>query len=99
METKTLIIITPGFPKDESDSVCLPTQQLFVKTVHHLFPALQIKVVSLHYPYHENSYSWNGIEVFPLNGKSKKGLMRMMLWNRCYRLLSKVTKAHECIGI
>jgi hypothetical protein len=77
---KNLIIITPGFPKDELDSVCLPTQQLFVKTVHRLFPDIKINVISLHYPYHKNPYRWNDINVYPINGKNQKGIFRISLW-------------------
>lgn len=96
---KTLIIITPGFPKDEDDSVCLPTQQLFVKTLHQLFPKINIVVISLHYPYHTSTYDWNGIKVYSLNGKSRKGFFRICLWYQSYRLLSQICKDIDCLGI
>lgn len=98
-EGKTLIIITPGFPKDENDSTCLPSQQLFVLTVKRLFPALEIKIVALQYPYDADTYVWNGIEVYPLNGKKNSGILRPVLWLRAYALLRKLTKGRSILGI
>jgi glycosyltransferase involved in cell wall biosynthesis len=99
MESKTLIIITPGFPKDENDTTCLPTQQLLVRTVQRLFPSLEIKVISLHYPNHKIIYNWHGTEVYPLNGNSRKGILRLLTWYNCYRLLTKLTTGNTTLGI
>lgn len=90
METKTFIILTPGFPKDGADTTCLPTQQLFVRTLSRLFPSLQIKVITLHYPDHSSPYSWHGTDVYPLAGKNKKGISRIAMWYRCYKLIRKL---------
>ncbi|HEY0652064.1 MAG TPA: glycosyltransferase [Chryseosolibacter sp.] len=90
MEPKTFIILTPGFPKDEADTTCLPTQQLFVRTLSKLFPFLIIKVITLHYPDHASVYKWHGIDIYPLSGKSKKGIIRIALWYRCYQLIKKI---------
>jgi glycosyltransferase involved in cell wall biosynthesis len=90
MESKSLIIITPGFPKNEDDTACLPTQQLFVQTVHRLFPELQIKVISLHYPYFNIQYRWRGIDVYALNGNSRKGVFRILTWYKAWQLLKKI---------
>lgn len=91
MERKTFIILTPGFPKDEADSTCLPTQQLFVSTLRKLFPLLEIKVITLQYPYHTSPYKWHDIQVHPLDGKNKNGIRRIALWYRCYRLVKKLS--------
>ena len=41
-DAKTLIILSPGFPKDESDTACLPSQQIFVRALNKNFPSLRI---------------------------------------------------------
>lgn len=99
MESKTFVILTPGFPKDEADTACLPTQQLFVQTIKKLFPALQIKVISLHYPYHKSHYKWHNIDVYPLNGNVRKGILRLVTWYKCHRLLAKLAVPKNTLGI
>ena len=32
-DKKTLVILTPGFPKDEADSTCLPMQQQLIRAL------------------------------------------------------------------
>jgi glycosyltransferase involved in cell wall biosynthesis len=99
MKSKTLIIISPGFPKDESDTTCLPSQQLLVSTIQKLFPDIKLIVVSLQYPYHSEKYLWNDIQIVPLNGKLYKDLLRLLLWLRAYRVLSAISKEVNVIGV
>lgn len=40
-DKKTLVILTPGFAKDETDSTCLPLQQQLVKTLKEINPQLK----------------------------------------------------------
>jgi glycosyltransferase involved in cell wall biosynthesis len=96
---KTLIIVSPGFPKDERDTTCLPSQQLFVRTVKELFPQLELSVLALQYPYHTKPYQWNGVWVYPLNGKLKRGLFRLVMWFQANRLLKNLTKGKDVVGI
>jgi len=43
---KTLVILSPGFPKDEADTTCLPSQQIFVRSLNKIFPALKIIILN-----------------------------------------------------
>jgi glycosyltransferase involved in cell wall biosynthesis len=74
---KHILLITPGFPASEEDDSCIPALQVFVKNFHEQYPAYSISVVTLHYPFTAENYLWNGIPVFPCNGRNKKGLARL----------------------
>ena len=43
---KYLVIITPGFPANEEDTTCLPSQQLLVRALNRIDPALDIVILS-----------------------------------------------------
>lgn len=94
-----MIILTPGFPKDENDTTCLPTQQLFARTLKHVFPKLEVKIIALHYPYYQTTYKWHGIDVYPLNGNSRKGILRLLTWYKCYSLLAQIVSQQNTLGI
>lgn len=73
-EGKHLLILTPGFPKDEQDSTCLPAVQQFILSYKNEFPQHRISIISLHYPHDKVLYTWNGINVIGLGGKHKGSL-------------------------
>ena len=78
-DEKTLVILTPGFAKDETDSVCLPMQQQLVRALKETSLQLNIIVLSFQYPYHTKKYTWFNTEVIPFNGRNKGGLSRLLL--------------------
>jgi len=84
---EALIILTPGFPTDETDSTCLPPQQVFVRSLQQLHPETEIIVISFQYPYQKKEYEWYGVKVISFGGKNKGGLSRRLLWNRVYQKL------------
>lgn len=96
---KTLVIISPGFPKDETDSTCLPAQQIFVKSLNKVYPLLDIVILALQYPGSKTEYRWNNNLVVPFNSKAYGRLLRPLLWNKVYRRIQKVTRANPVIGI
>jgi len=87
---RTLIILTPGFPKDESDSTCLPMQQQLIKAWKEIDPALNIVILSFQYPYHKKPYSWFGIKVIPFNGRNRGGLAKHILRIKVNVALKKI---------
>ena len=95
---KTLIIISPGFPENESDSTCLPAQQIFVKALNKNFPELSVIIIALQYPYHKNWYKWFGNTVIPVNGKKLK-LLRPLFWIKTYYLLRRIQQQTKISGI
>src|SRR5688572_29442114 len=87
---RTLIILTPGFPKDESDSTCLPMQQQLVRGLKAMAPLLNIIILSFQYPYHTIKYDWFGIKVIPFNGRNKGGFSRLFLRKKINAALKKI---------
>lgn len=89
-DKKTLVILTPGFAKDETDSTCLPLQQQLVKTLKEINPQLNIIILSFQYPYHTEKYRWLNTMVLPFNGRNKGGLPRLLLRRKLNTALKKI---------
>src|SRR5579871_312584 len=99
MKNKALIILSPGFPADETDSTCLPSQQLFVKELNKNFPSLKIIVLAFQYPFLKSSYEWNGNSVISFGGRSKGKLKRLVLWRNIWEKLKKIKTENDIVGI
>lgn len=92
----TLLILIPGFAKDENDSTCIPFSQSLIKTINKLHPGLEVIIIPLDFPFTSKEYTWFGNRVIPLNGSASS---RPFLWLRLYRLLKKITKTKKHTGI
>jgi hypothetical protein len=69
----TLIILSPGFPKDEKDATCLPFLQQFILELKIRLPGLQLMILAFDYPLIRSGYLWNNIRIFSFNGWKKGG--------------------------
>lgn len=98
-QAATLIVLIPGFPENENDSTCLPSQQLLVREFNKVYPDLQIIIVAFQYPFLSNAYRWYGNHVIPLNGQNKRKLQRILLWRKAWKKLLKLHRQHDVIGI
>jgi glycosyltransferase involved in cell wall biosynthesis len=96
---KTLLVLSPGFPKNESETSWLPSQQLLVKNLKEQFPQLNILVVSFFYPYEKKTYQWNGIDIIAFGGMDKRKLNRIRLWMDIWKQLKKLHQQNELIGL
>jgi glycosyltransferase involved in cell wall biosynthesis len=96
---KNLVILTPGFAKDETDSTCLPMQQAFILTLKKLFPHLDITILAFQYPYHSAPYTWHGISVIPFNGRNKGGLKKILLFKKINSVLRSMHSKNKINGI
>jgi glycosyltransferase involved in cell wall biosynthesis len=101
METKqaTLVILSPGFPKDEADSTCLTSQQNFVKAVNKNFAAVHIIVLSFQYPFISTTYYWHGNRIIAFNGRNKGKFFRLLLWRKVFQQLKIIKKENNVIGL
>jgi glycosyltransferase involved in cell wall biosynthesis len=84
-------LVTPGFPKNEEDTTCIPALQVLVKSLKK--SDVKLTLISLHYPYHSNEYRWNGLKVIPLNGKNSRFKKRFLLKAKLKRYLSEIHAA------
>src|SRR5688572_28298506 len=89
-QSKHLVILTPGFPVDESDSTCLPMQQQLVLQLQRSSPLLHITVLSLQYPYFKKTYNWNGIAITSFDGQNKGGILRLLLRRKIKNVLDEI---------
>ena len=101
METKpsTLVILSPGFPKDEADSTCLPSQQNFVKALNRNYPELQIIILAFQYPFTSGTYSWFGNTVIAFSGRNRGKVFRLILWQRILEQLKIIHTENNLIGL
>jgi glycosyltransferase involved in cell wall biosynthesis len=98
MSRRTLMILTPGFPSDESDTTCLPAQQCFVRALNRLFPELELIIVAIQYPYRKGHYVWHGNTVVTLNGKAIPKWRRPFFWMATASRLSAL-KSEDLLGV
>jgi glycosyltransferase involved in cell wall biosynthesis len=92
-------LVTPGFPKNEQDTTCLPFIQQTALALKELHPENNIVVVSTQYPFSTHAYLWHGIEVIPIGGKNRSGLFRAITLFKAYRILKVLKQKHPLMGV
>ncbi len=96
---QVLVILTPGFPENESDTSCLPFLQSLIRTINKDFSCVKIIVVTFQYPYSSAEYIWNGNTIFSFGGRNKGKLARRFLWFRVWRKLKKIKDENNVAGL
>ena len=95
MNGKHILILTPGFPENESDYLCIPPLQTYLKALKKQFPELRISVIAFNYPAGENKYQWHGIEVYSPLGFNERFpsslLVRWYVWKKAKALNQQQT--------
>lgn len=99
MNNETLLILIPGFPKDEADSTCVPFPQAFIRNLKRHDPSRNIVVIAFQYPFIKSIYEWHGVQVHAFGGKNKGGLSRLMLWRKISRRIKTIIEENNVIGI
>jgi len=95
----TLIIISPGFARNEQDSTCLPAQQVLIKTLNKNYPELQIIILAIEFPFHHSTYQWYGNTVIGFNAWKKNKLKKVRILLDIWRTLKKLQQQHTIIGV
>ena len=96
---KIFVILTPGFPKDEDDTTCLPERQAFIRSLKSMHPHIRIVILSFHYPYFKRTYEWNGVEVISFNGRNKRGPGKALIWLQVWRKFKRLRTRNEIAGV
>lgn len=91
-----LLVITPGFPESEADTTCLPFVQQMMLCYQRKFPACIISIISLQYPYSARAYIWHGMQVYGMGGANKKGLWKLLLYQKA---IHKGRQIHRTVPI
>lgn len=98
-EQPALIILTPGFPKDEGDTTCLPMQQNLIRSIKHSHPDLNIIILAFQYPYFEKTNQWFNTTVISFNGQNKGALKKILLRRELNTVLKKINRENKVVGI
>ena len=96
---QTLVILSPGFPKDKADTTCLPALQTFVKALKEICPGLNIVVISFQYPFYAAEYDWHGVKVVSIGGKGRGRIFRLITWQRVWLQLKMLHRDYQLIGL
>ena len=94
-----LVILTPGFPENESDSTCLPFIQSLVRTINRDYSHVKIIVLSFQYPFQAKEYLWKNNRIISFGGRNKGKLSRRFLWWKVGRKMNTLNKENKIIGI
>lgn len=94
---KTLVILIPGFPADESDSTCLPVQQEFIRNLQQQHRELRIVIISVQYPAIREEYVWNNMRVISLN--IQHGFYLRLRWIRIWNTLYRLRQENKIAGV
>lgn len=90
--SKNLLILTPGFPKDESDDTCIPALQIYLKVLWDSGYFSNIMVVSVYHPPSSQTYSWHSVKVVALAHSQKTFFSRALSPVKLYPKVSKLVK-------
>lgn len=85
-----VLLLVPGFPKDESDTTCIPALQSYVRALHRLHPECKLSIISFQYPFTQNCYTWNGIPVYPCRGENRGKIRRLWTWITALRYIRSI---------
>jgi len=92
---KHILILTPGFARDEADYLCIPPLQAYLPALQAAEPGIRITVVALHYPYQAREYTWKGISVHALGGNNVRTPWgKLNLWRKARSRFKAIHKNH-----
>jgi glycosyltransferase involved in cell wall biosynthesis len=96
---ETLVILTPGFAKDEADSTCIPMQQSFVRLLKETYPELNIIILPFQYPFVKTKYKWFGATVMPFGGRNRGGFSKLWLRQKVNAALQQINSEYKTTGL
>jgi glycosyltransferase involved in cell wall biosynthesis len=91
---KVVVLLTPGFPKNEQDTTCLPFLQLYVRSFINLYPNNELRVIAFQYPFKKGHYKWNGVSVYSAGGKGAF-YSRLFVWRNVLKELKHIQKQND----
>ncbi len=98
-KTKSIVLLSPGFPRGLDDTQCLPFIQMLCRSLRDEFSEGNIILISFHYPFTNEKYEWEGITVYSLGGANRKFINKLITWLKALRLINKLSKTNEIVGI
>jgi len=96
---RSVVLVVPGFPADESDSTCIPALQSFVRHFGRMVPEVTPVVIAFQYPAPARRYRWHGIEVRAAGGENRRGALRRLTWWRAAAALRSLHRRDEIVAV
>ena len=96
---RTLILLSPAFPREGPESTWVYSQQLMVKTLRKLYPQIQVVVLALFYPDQSLSYFWEGAKVISFDGLKQNKWRRAFLWIKIWKTMRNIGRSEGIGGI
>ena len=93
------IILTPGFPRDEGDTTCIPSLQQFLLALRKVRPDLEVAVIAFQYPHDGGEYMWHGVKVTALGGANQGQWRRLRTWAGAWRRLRAWRRSGPILGV
>jgi 1,2-diacylglycerol 3-alpha-glucosyltransferase len=93
--SRQIALLTPGFPVDEKDFLCIPPLQDYLLAMKELPDAPTVRVIAFQYPYHPVEYHWHGIEVHGMGGNNKGFPKKFLTWRNAaqtFRLMHEAQR-------
>ena len=86
---KNILVLIPGFPKDEDDFLCVPPVQDYLLKYLSSYPETRFFVIAFQYPYEKSEYIWNDINVFALGGNNLLS-NKLFVWYEAIKLAKQI---------
>lgn len=96
---QTLIVLSPGFPENESDNTCLPFLQSHILAIKENFPSLEVIILTFQYPFFKGIYQWHDNEVISFGGREHGKIKRILLWKDVWKELRNLRRRKNILGI
>ncbi len=96
---KKLLIISPSFPKDASESHIIPFLQHVFLAFKDQYPTVELTIVAVHKPLVQQPYDWHGIKVIPLQGNNIKYPWKLGFLLKAFYKIYQLVKAKRYDGI
>lgn len=97
--TNTIVLLTPGFAADESDTTCLTFLQDFVTSFTRLYPMVKLRIIAFQYPFVRGYYEWNGVTIYSAAGKNTRFPFRFITWIRVFNKLLWIHRHENIIAV
>jgi glycosyltransferase involved in cell wall biosynthesis len=96
---RTLVLLTPGFARDEADTTCIPVLQFFVRCLKKQNPGLQVIILAFQYPFSAGEYGFHGARVISFNGRNRRKVFRWLVWVKVWMALTRLQRQYRVIGL
>ncbi len=64
-----------------------------------LYPGINIRIISFHYPFERKHYTWHGVDVYAIGGRNRKKLFALQTWYSAYQTLKQLYQQDTTAGI